>query len=470
MVPTSPRSRHDEWAVLAWGYHLGMSLVRIRLVGINDVYSLAQFPRLATLVAQERQRGLVDVFLFTVAGDFLAPSLLSSLDGGRGMVECLNALGATHVTLGNHEDDLRSDDLLARLDELSAVVLLTNVPGFRGRHVVSNVVEAGAARLGLVGGVVDDPTLFRRLPFVGSKVWPTNTALIEESRRLRSHGCTAVIALTHQTLAEDHALRDTAIINFIHGGHEHDGHLELDTRTPIAKASMNATSVVVADLSIDISSSGAAKVSVEARLEPVASYAEAPAMKLLVERHLAQVRSLDSHVLMPLRADEVLSSAGARERQTSIGTLVCSRLRDALHADAALFNGGGLRGETERRDRLTYADLRDELPFDGEVVVIPITGAIVQDAVHYSRTVLCGTGGFLQVDDATTVTEENDLIEIANGPVEPTRVYRVAVVRQLLFGLDGIAPLVELARRLGDRVPAEGAGRDAKIAILGTFS
>ncbi|MBK7156858.1 MAG: hypothetical protein IPH72_34700 [Sandaracinaceae bacterium] len=79
---------------------------RLRVVAVNDVYVLDELPRLASLVQAARTRDPADCLLVTVAGDFLAPSLLSSLDEGRGMVDCLNALGVTHVTLGNHEDDL----------------------------------------------------------------------------------------------------------------------------------------------------------------------------------------------------------------------------------------------------------------------------------------------------------------------------------------------------------------------------
>ncbi|MBK7156832.1 MAG: metallophosphoesterase [Sandaracinaceae bacterium] len=137
---------------------------RLRVVAVNDVHVLDELPRLASLVQAARTRDPADCLLVTVAGDFLAPSLLSSLDEGRGMVDCLNALGVTHVTLGNHEDDLEPEDLLARLEELNAEVLLTNAVDFRGRHVVSDIVDVGGAPVGLVGVVNGDPGLYRRLP------------------------------------------------------------------------------------------------------------------------------------------------------------------------------------------------------------------------------------------------------------------------------------------------------------------
>ncbi len=446
-----------------------MAIVQVRLVGINDVYSLANFPRLATLVATERSREPMDVFLCTVAGDFLAPSLLSSLDTGRGMVDCLNALGVTHVTLGNHEDDLRTEELVDRVADLSATVLLTNIREFGGRSAASAVIDAGGARVGLVGAVSSDPTLFRRPPFGGAIVGASNPAVVAESRLLRASGCSAIIALTHQRLAEDRVLRDTGAVNFIHGGHEHDGHIEWNLKAPIAKAPMNATAAVIASITIDLGARGQALVSTNVRLQSVADYAEDAGMRRRVERHLEPVRSLDSRVLLSLPKGVTLSSARSRTEQTNVGTLVCSRLRDELDADAALFNGGGLRGEGERRTQLTYADLRDEMPFDGVVVVVKLPGRVVQDAVRYSRTTLRGTGGYLQMDDGCRVNELNELVTIAGGPLDTARTYRVAIVRDLLFGMDAIAPLIAFASAHNELIPGATTGIDAKVALLRTF-
>jgi 5'-nucleotidase len=55
-----------------------------------------------------------DATIVLRAGDFLAPSLLSSLDHGVGMMDCLQAAGITHVCLGNHETDVGAIPHLAR--------------------------------------------------------------------------------------------------------------------------------------------------------------------------------------------------------------------------------------------------------------------------------------------------------------------------------------------------------------------
>lgn len=443
---------------------------RLRIVAVNDVYVLDELPRLASVVEAARTQDPADRLLVTVAGDFLAPSLLSSLDEGRGMVDCLNALGVTHVTLGNHEDDLEFADLLARLEELHAQVLLTNAPDFRGRHVGTDVVDVGGLPVGLVGVVNGDPSLYRRPPFGGATLGVPNDAVVAEAQRLRAQGCVAVVALTHQWLQDDRALAKLGAVELILGGHEHEGYLELDHAVPLAKAPLNATSAILAELTLTTDHAGVTRAKATARFEPVAGYPEDGAMRARVEQHLAPVRELEGRTLLSLPAGLVLTSAGSRLQQTSIGTLVASRLRDALGAEVGVFNGGGLRGDTDRRDRLTYADFCEELPFDNEAVVVSMPGAVIREAIRFSRTERRGTGGFLQVDDAARVDDAHELHALCNAPLDPAREYRVAIVRDLMVGGDKLVPLMNFALAHPSAVPPETTGLDVKVAILRTFA
>jgi 2',3'-cyclic-nucleotide 2'-phosphodiesterase (5'-nucleotidase family) len=141
----------------------------IRFVCVNDVYSLENLPRLRSLVVHYAEVDRPDALLVTLAGDFVAPSILSSLDSGRGMVECMKAVGITHAILGNHEDDIATAELSKRLAELGAKCLGTNVHGFEPPLPAFDVVEVGGSprriRVGLVGVVMNDAAVYRRKPF-----------------------------------------------------------------------------------------------------------------------------------------------------------------------------------------------------------------------------------------------------------------------------------------------------------------
>src|SRR5689334_21950021 len=99
---------------------------RLRILSINDIYTLENLPRLANLL-RAHTLPAPDVTISVAAGDLVGPSLLSSLDAGRGMVDCLNALGIMYASLGNHEDDILAAELHARIAEFRGVWLSTNV-------------------------------------------------------------------------------------------------------------------------------------------------------------------------------------------------------------------------------------------------------------------------------------------------------------------------------------------------------
>ncbi len=204
--------------------------VRLRVLSINDVYSFENLPRLKSLARHVVETDPADATLFVVAGDFVAPTILSALDGGRGMVDCLNALGVTHVCLGNHENDIPVRALRRRVGELAGTWLSTNVdldPGMR-RSAVITVERAGRrVRVGLVGVVMDDAFVPHGASFGGAKIHPTQPAVLEETDRLvREERCDCVIAVTHQPIVEDRALaravaESAAPIPLIVGGHDH---------------------------------------------------------------------------------------------------------------------------------------------------------------------------------------------------------------------------------------------------------
>lgn len=450
---------------------------RLRIIGINDVYVLDNLPRLATLVAELAHADPVDRTLVTVAGDFLAPSLLSSLDHGRGMVAMLNALGVTHVTFGNHEDDLDVASLRARVSELRATWLASNVVGFDPalpRHDIVTVCAPGGreVRVGLLGVVVDAPSIYGRPPFGGVSLLPAREAAHAVAAELRGQGCAVVVPLTHLPLTEDRLLaseqRDPPF-PIILGGHDHTACLEEVAGTLIAKSGHDAALAIVAELSWSADLTAGPRVTV--RLERVTERAADPELAALAARLLAVIGDLQRAALYRIPEGRELSSIGARRRQTTVGTLLATSLRDATGADAGLINGGGIRGERVHAGCFTYGDLETELPFDNEIVVVPLTGSELADAVASSRArAPAESGAFLQVDDGLTVAPDGlTVLTVGGAPLDRERRYRVALMRDLLLGMDHIAPLERIGRDEPWRVPPETSGREVKLIVVQAF-
>ncbi len=454
-----------------------MPNLRLRIVSVNDVYTLENLPRLKNLVRHARELDPADATLVIVAGDFLAPSLLSSLDAGRAMIACLNEVGVTHVVLGNHEDDVPIAELRQRVGELDAVWLGTNVHGFEPALAASDVVtvtsESGrSVRVGLVGVLMTDPAAYRLAPFGGAQLEPANEAAVREARLLLSGArCDCVIPVTHQSMAEDRELARADVVPrfpVIVGGHEHVVFTESVEGTWIVKAGSDAKLAAVTELAWD----DAGALAVTVRVEPVAAYPEEAALRARVDAAMVKVHALETATLYTLAPGEALSSVGSRARPTTMGSLVCSRLRDALGADAAIFNGGGIRAGRDYAVRLTYGDVKSELPFDNEVVVARLPGRVLAEAVAASRAAApAESGAYLQVDDGMRVDEPGHVVTaVAGAPLDPERLYCVATVRELLTGMDHIEPLTRWGREHPDRVPPAGSGREVKLVLVESFA
>ena len=454
--------------------------LRLRVISVNDVYTLDNLPRLKSLAQHHLEADPADATLVAIAGDFVAPTILSALDAGRGMVDCLNAVGVTHASLGNHENDIPPAELHLRVRELRATWLSTNVQ-FDAAMPRSAVVEVQRGprrvRVGLVAVVMNDPFVPHGNPFGGAPIQPSELAALDEARRLvRDDRCGCIVALTHQPIDDDRRLAMAASaasipIAVIVGGHEHVPFLERVGRSVIVKSGMDAVGACVTDLVWPAEPSDGEDVPhVVSRREPVAGYPEDAALRARVDAHMAKLSELSSATLVVIPPGQVLSSVGARARQTTLGTLVCSRLRDALRADACVVNGGGLRASREYRTRLTYGDLGAEIPFSNEVVVASMPGRVLRDAVAASRArAPAEFGGFLQVDSGGVV-EGNVITAVAGAPLDLLREYRVALVRNLFTGLDQIEPLVRFAREHPEKIPPPTTGREIRHFLVEAFA
>ena len=370
------------------------------------------------------------------------------------MVDCLEDIGFDYVVLGNHEDDITMTDLHRRIAELGATWLSSNVR-FDDKMKMWDIVAIGDARVGLLGVVMADRTVYRAEPFGGAPIEDANTAVLRDAAVLRREGCACVVPITHQPMDDDRALARAGDFPVIIGGHEHTPFLEQVGRTWIVKAGSDATAAAITDLTFD----GGA-ITVKTRLEPVAGYEEDAELRARVDGHMAKVHEIEHASLVMLGPGETLSSVGARRQPTSLGTLLCSRMREALGAEACVFNGGGIRGNREYRAHFTYGDLKTEVPFDNEVVVVRLPGRVLREAVVVSRAhAPAESGAYLQTDDKLDLAK-----------LEDDREYRVALVRNLLSGMDHIEPLVRWANANPDKVPELGSGREAKQILVDAFA
>ena len=154
---------------------------KLRIVHFNDVYELDNLPVLRTAIdslAAELDGEPNAKLITTFGGDFLAPSLLSSIDHGKSMVTALNTLPVDVTCFGNHESDVPFEALLQRIEEFDGVWLNSNMPSLAEdlpesgaahcpAHHVVQVANRSVAFIGLLQGGGKDASLYREGAFNG---------------------------------------------------------------------------------------------------------------------------------------------------------------------------------------------------------------------------------------------------------------------------------------------------------------
>ena len=362
----------------------------------------------------------------------------------------LNAVGIEYACLGNHEADVGLKALRKRLGEFDATLINSNVPGaVDGAPATAVVSLPGGKRVGLLGLLTSEPGVFRKDVFRGLEIADVLSTAKTLAAELRADdGVAAVVALTHQSIDADLELSRTGAVDLVVGGHEHEPFLEGET-CRVVKTGQDAVRAAIIDL--DVSND---TVVTSVKFEDVTRLAPHAGAAAAAAEQKAFLTSLDNEKI--LSSDEPLSSERTRFQQTTVGRLLCSAVRDWFACDAAMINGGTIKGGTTyATPALSLLDLRRELPFPTKMIVCDMPGSVLRDAVAHSRKGEPDDErrAFLQVCDAVDVDDRDRVISVRGEPLDPEKLYHVALPRNLCKGLFNIKPLVTWAEATD--LPAE---------------
>ena len=444
--------------------------VDFTILHINDVYEIERpgDQRLGGLsrVAQIRRK-LVEQnphTLTVLAGDALSPSPLSSalIDGeemaGRQMVSVLNVLGLDFATFGNHEFDLKKDQLWQRVRESTFTWVSSNVtdsfkqplPGVARDVVLRIANETGCeVRVGLIGLTIDST----RPDYVRFED-PLEAARERVSKLRKS--CDVIIALTHLAIDQDRRLA-AAIpqIHLILGGHEHQNSYECRSvpgaySAPIVKADSNAKTVAVHRLMFD---SETRRVSIHSRLVPVVGALDPDPLtgevRDVVDRRTdVLVRFWKERCYRGLKnsfgydpsevvaeSDVVLDGLDSSVRfgSTNLTKLIGEAMKAKVpKARAAIYNCGSIRiDDLLGPGPIRVYDVFRILPYEGKIVGADLDGRLLMDLLDRGES-MPDEGGFLQI--VGIARENKGRWEIGGNPIQPGETYLVAIADFLLSG------------------------------------
>ena len=492
--PVGPRMRHvlsalfATWMVLllyatAWAERVN----QITLLHFGDIYEILPqqetggFAPLMTLIQRARDRH--PHTLLTFGGDLLSPSVISYLSQGKEMVSLCNALGIDLAVLGNHEFDFGPVVLAKRIEEsrfqwLASNVRVANDRPFPGTKLTA-IREMNGIKVGFIGLLIeptgalidaDNPVNFLDPIAIAEALIP----------QLKQQGAEMIVALTHQTTAEDKNLaREVAGLDIILGGHDHKIEVLKSGKTLIVKTASEGRYLAEIALTVirpEVGEKGILRIIPDVHLMSSFRIPPEASVQAIVTEVDNRLRGGLDRVVGRTSTELDSREETVRQRESTMGNLFADAIQAESQADAVIFNGGGLRGNRlyPAGSTLTYGDIFKESPFGNTIVLLEISEQTLWQALEHGISQV-GMGRFPQVAGLSLTYDPrrppgNRILELYLGKRHRktarlnrrgTRMYRLGTNDYLARGGDGYHMLVG-AKRL---ISAE-AGKPLSTVVM----
>lgn len=436
------------------------------ILQLNDVYEIAPLEKgkvggLARVATVRKQLLKENPNVLTVhAGDFLNPSLIGTMkyEGerikGKQMVEVMNEMGVDVVAFGNHEFDLKENELQSRMNESDFEWIGTNVMHKNGGeinpfHKMKNGVKQMSPEYFIWEAKNPKSGKVMKVGFYSACINSTVKPYVyyenpyDEARKAfynLEKETDLVLGLTHLSLEED--LKMASILpatGLIMGGHEHENSIDTVSRVVVAKADANAKTVYVHRLTYNTITK---ETVVKSELYPITDkIIDDPQVTATVAKwQVIQNEKIKEVVPNP---DEVIYVANepldgreksVRNHPTNLTNMITAGMSAASKqpADCAVLNGGSIRLDDQLTGDITAVDIFRAMPFGGDIWEIDIKGAILKRALN-AGIENAGIGGYLQWHNIEY--KKDDRSWTINGqPLDEEKEYHIIASSYLASG------------------------------------
>ncbi len=446
--------------------------VTLRFVQTNDIDRMEEhdgrggFAKLAAIVNRERGEGTT---FFVHSGDTLSPSLLSGIDKGAHIIDILNHMGVDVMTPGNHEFDFGAENFRTRIGEATFPIVTSNVREPGGAQPANTaderIVEVGGVKIGFYGLTTAET------PDVSSPGDITFADEIETAKKkqadLKGQGADFVVAVVHSGVTEDMELAREGLADLVLSGHDEHLMTFYNGRTVLTESESQADHVVVTTITLDkTEKDGKFTVSWTPEFDIVDTINVEPDPEIAAVVKGYEDK-LDQELAIEIGTTETpLDSrrATVRSQEAAIGNLIADAMREAVGADVAITNGGGIRADREYAagSKLTRGDILAVLPFGNKTVKLELTGVQLREALENGFSqVEEGTGRFpqvsgmaIEVDLSKPAGSRVQSVMVGSGPLDPAQIYTVATNDFMARGGDGYKVFAS-AKNLIDAIDAQ---------------
>ena len=392
--------------------------VTLTFVQTNDIDRMEEedgrggFARLAAVVKAERAKGGPTFFVHS--GDTLSPSLLSGIDNGVHIIDILNHMGVDVMVPGNHEFDFGPEVFRERLAEATFPVVSSNITeadGSAPKNTVDHrIVDVDGVKVGFYGLTTEDTPVVSRPGDIDLRPLGRGRHGAGRQRSARPAPTSSWRWSTPRSMSTSASSGPAPPTSILSG---HDEHLlDLLQRQGRRSPSRNRRRNFAVVTEIDAHPGREGR---QGRGRPGGprSASSTPPMSTPDPEIAALVASYSGKLDDELKVEigtttTALDSrrATVRGEEAAIGNLIADAMREAVGADVAITNGGGIRGDREYAagPTLTRGDILAELPFGNKTVKLEVTGADIRAALENGLSqVETGAGRFPQVSGLTVV-------------------------------------------------------------------
>ena len=439
--------------------------ITLTFIQINDVYEIAPMQggkiggvaRVATLKKQELAKNPNTVMV--MAGDFLSPSVYNSLkhEGksirGKQMVESLNSAGLDLAVFGNHEFDIKENELQERINESAFKWIASNTFHQTKSGVSPFIKSTSSGNESLpesyIMNIQDEDGTKAKIGFIGLTLPFNNAEYVaytdefEVAQKLYGElkdSCDAVVAITHLAVEQDSILaRRIPGLALIMGGHEHDMQFKKIGDIYITKAHANAKSAYVNYLTINVKNK---TTSVVPELRMIdAAIEEDPSTALVVKKWMDIGER--NYAALGFNAKRIIRAEGEpldgreemiRSGQTNLTRIAVSAMEKAVPtADVVLLNSGSIRVDDVIQMPVTEYDIIRSLPYGGSILEVDMRGNLLIKVLEAGRNNV-GSGGFLQYSSALNYNAQLKGWTLKEVPIDPGKIYHVGLTDFLMTG------------------------------------
>ncbi|AGB41077.1 5'-nucleotidase/2',3'-cyclic phosphodiesterase-like hydrolase [Halobacteroides halobius DSM 5150] len=418
-------------------------------------YAGMGFAKIATIVKQARKE--VTNVLLLDAGDTFHGTSFANLNEGKSIAKIYNKLGYDVLVPGNHDFNY-GHHRLAKLNKMTEfpiisanIVKADNQRAFRFQPgEIKNINGVKVAILGLT------------TPETTYKTHPKNVAGLEFKDPIKTakgmvnlikkkSNPDLIIALTHLGLSEGSKYTSKRLaqevpgIDLIVDGHSHTK-LEkgkLINNTPIVMAGEYTESLGVVNLTIKDGKLVKGRADLITKEEAANVKKDKKMLQLI-----ADIKAKNKEITSTVIGKTAVKLNGAREDirtgETNLGDLVANAMLEAVVADIAITNSGGIRASIPQ-GKITKGEVLKVLPFNNYVIVKKVKGRVILEAIEHGISKYPAHEGlFPQVAGLSFMFNPSQpagkrglALQINDNPIDPDQYYKVAINDFMAAGGDG---------------------------------